>query len=50
MFDMKARAPEWASKVENEMRAFKYQDECIIADKTLVSLLPINLAEERLAA
>ncbi|WP_061943005.1 site-specific integrase [Collimonas pratensis] len=39
MFDTKARAQEWASKVESDMRALKFQDERIISDLTLGTLI-----------
>ena len=35
MFDTKAQAQEWASRQEADMRALKFQDVRIIADKTL---------------
>lgn len=35
MFDTKAQAQEWASRQEADMRALKFQDARIIADKTL---------------
>ena len=38
-FDTKARAQEWASKTEADMRALKYQDERIISDMTLSTLI-----------
>ncbi|MDY7547241.1 hypothetical protein QN360_17715 [Glaciimonas sp. CA11.2] len=34
MFDTKARAQEWASKVESDMRSLKFQDGRIIAEMT----------------
>lgn len=38
-FDTKARAQEWASKTEADMRALKYQDERIISDMSLSTLI-----------
>lgn len=39
MFDTKAQAQEWASRQETGMRALKFQDVRIIADKTLGSAI-----------
>ncbi|WP_211461179.1 hypothetical protein [Collimonas silvisoli] len=38
-FNTKARAQEWATKTEADMRALKYQDERIISDMTLSTLI-----------
>lgn len=38
MFDTKARAQEWASKVESDMRSLKFQDGRIIAEMTIGAL------------
>lgn len=39
MFDTKARAQEWAVKVESDMRSLKFQDGRIIAEMTLGTLI-----------
>jgi len=39
MFYTKAQAQEWASRKEAEMRAFKFQDPHIIADKPLLTAI-----------
>ena len=49
MFDTKARAQEWASQQEADMRALKFQDARIIADKTLEAAI-VRYIEEQSSA
>ncbi|MBW9335697.1 site-specific integrase [Herbaspirillum sp. RU 5E] len=46
MFDTKAQAQEWASRQEADMRALKFQDVRIIADKTLASAIDRYVEEQ----
>src|SRR5450830_317051 len=45
MFNTKARAQEWASQQEADMRALKFQDARIIADKTLAAAMDHYIEE-----
>ncbi|MDR6583450.1 site-specific integrase [Herbaspirillum frisingense] len=46
MFDTKAQAQDWASRQEADMRALKFQDVRIIADKTLGSAIDRYVEEQ----